>query len=466
MGGRDARPAGGGMLETPGGVALVDVVDGLLPALTDDLFRLVRIPSVAYPGFPEEPVEEAAALVMELLRSAGVEDVETLDLPGTAPIIVGGIPAPPGAPTVLLYAHYDVQPAGDEALWQTPPFEPDARDGAIYGRGAADDKSNVMVHIGALRACEGRPPVGIRLVIEGQEERGSPFDTYPPSHPERFQADAIVIADAGNVRPGVPTLTVAVRGDVQLTVSVRTLAGAKHSGDFGGAAPDALVVLLHALATLHDEHGDVAVRGLLRVPWTGYAMTDEAFRTTAGVAADVPLFGTGGLGERLWTGPALTITGLDAPPVATAVNVVVPFARAQLDLRVHPAQDAREALAALVAHLERVRPFGIALELEPGEIGAGFVAATTGPAYAAARSALATAWGREPVEAACGGSIPLVRALHEAVPTAEILLFGAEDAECDLHAPNERVLIDELRRSVIAEVEFFRAYAAQTEVPR
>ncbi|HEX6020992.1 MAG TPA: M20/M25/M40 family metallo-hydrolase, partial [Solirubrobacter sp.] len=416
-----------------------------MPGLTADLVRLARIPSIAFPGYPEEPLLAASDLVAELLRDAGVQDVSTLRLPGTPPIVTGAIPAPDGAPTVLLYAHYDVQPPGDETLWATPPFEPTERDGALYGRGIADDKANVLVHVGALRAFGGRPPVGVKVVIEGQEEVGGAFDTYPPQQPDFFQADAIVIGDAGNIRPGVPTFTVALRGDAEVIVEVRTLAGPKHSGEFGGAAPDALIALLHALSTLHDEHGDVAVAGLRRERWNGTSYSDAEFRELAEVEPAMPLIGTGSLGERLWSGPAITVVGIDAPRVEGAVNAVVPYARAKLNLRIHPEQDAREAQAALIRHLEAVKPFGIALTVSPAnEVGAGFSAKTDGPAYEAARAALATAWGSDPVEMAMGGSIPLANALREAAPDAEILLFGAQDGRCNLHAPNERVLLDEL----------------------
>jgi acetylornithine deacetylase/succinyl-diaminopimelate desuccinylase-like protein len=448
--------------EEPGS-SLAERVRRLMPELTSDLVRLARIPSIAFPGFPEAPLLEAHDLVAGLLRDAGVQRVATLSLPDTAPVITGEIPGPEGAPTVLLYAHYDVQPAGDEKLWRTPPFEPTERDGAIYGRGVADDKSNVMVHVGALRAFEGKPPVGIKLVIEGQEEYGSALDTYPPQQPELFRADAIVVGDAGNVRPGVPTLTVALRGDAEVIVEVRTLAAAKHSGEFGGPAPDALVVLLHALATLHDVRGDVAVTGLRREPWAGASYTEDEFRRLAEIEPDMPLFGTGSLGERLWSGPALTVVGIDAPSVGQAVNAVIPSARAKLNLRVHPRQPAGEAQAALVRHLEGLRPFRIPLTIEAGDAGDGFAAETSGVAYEAARAALASAWGSDPVSTASGGSIPLLNALHEAVPDAEILLFGAEDGQCNLHAPNERVLLDELERAVIAEAEFFREYTARKE---
>ncbi len=437
----------------------------LMPSLQADLQRLARIPSIAFPGYPRADLTDACDLVMALLRDAGVPHVETLDLPDTAPVIVGDIPGPDGAPTVLLYSHYDVVPAGDEALWDSPPFEPTQRDGALYGRGTSDSKANVMTHVGALRAWDGRPPVAIKLVIEGQEEVGSALNTYPLTNPERFQADAMLIADMGSVRPGVPTLTVALRGMAMATIEVTTLAGAKHSGQYGGAAPDALIVLLHALASLHDENGDVAVAGLRREEWTGAGFSESEFRDLAEVRDELPLFGTGGLGSRIWSGPAITVTGIDAASVDRALNAVPAHARAKLNLRVHPEQDAVEAQAALVRHLQALRPFGIALEVTAQETGNGFAAATSGSAYRAAAEALAVAWGAETVTAASGGSIPLVNALQAAVPNAEILLLGATDGYSNIHAPNERLLLDEFRRAVVAEVEFFGRYAEALRAP-
>jgi acetylornithine deacetylase/succinyl-diaminopimelate desuccinylase-like protein len=447
--------------------ASADRVRELMPGLKADLLRLARIPSIAFPGFPTDPMGSAFDVVTQLFQEAGVERLNTLSLPDTAPILTGEIPGPAGAPTVLLYAHYDVQPPGDERLWETPPFDPTERDGAVYGRGAADDKAGVIAHVGALRAFQGRPPVGIKVLIEGQEERGSALDAYPRERPEPFAADAILIGDAGNVRPGVPTLTTALRGDAEVVVEVRTLAEPRHSGAFGGPAPDALIALVHALATLHDTDGNVAVAGLRRAPWLGASYTEEEFRAAAGVAPGMPLFGTGDLGERLWSGPAITVVGIDAPSVDEAVNAVVPYARAKLNLRIHPEQSAAEAQKALIRHLEAVCPFGIALSAAPsGDVGDGFAAVTNGPAYKAATAALRTAWGREPVHMAMGGAIPLAATLHEAVPGAEILLFGPQDALCNLHAPNERVLLGELERGVAAEAEFLTEYAARKENPR
>jgi acetylornithine deacetylase/succinyl-diaminopimelate desuccinylase-like protein len=442
--------------------SIAEAVRGLMPELVADLGRLVAIPSVSSVGYPEprQPLLDAYELVVELLGEAGVENLRPLELPDTAPVITGEIPAPDGAPTMLLYSHYDVVSVGEEDKWESPPFELTEREGALFGRGAADSKSNVLMHIGALRAYGGKPPVGIKVVIEGQEEVGSAFTTYPPSRPELFTADAMVIGDMGSLRPGVPTLTIALRGMAAPTVSVRTLAGPKHSGQFGGAAPDALIVLLHALATLHDERGDVAVPGLRREEWQGASYSDDEFRELAEVEPGLPFFGTGGLGARVWSGPALTVTGIDALPVDRAVNAVVPSTRAKLNLRVHPEQDPDEAQAALIRHLEGLRPFGIELEVEPGETGKGFAAKTSGPAYEAARAALATAWRGTPVTVASGGSIPLVSALSEAVPDAEMLLLGTTDGFANIHAPNERVLLDELEKAVVAEAELFREYAA------
>jgi cysteinylglycine-S-conjugate dipeptidase len=323
----------------------------------------------------------------------------------------------------------------------------------------------VLAHVGALRAFGGKPPVGIKVVIEGQEEVGSALNTYPLENPDLFSADAMVIGDMGSVRPGIPTLTVALRGMASVTVGVRTLAGPKHSGQYGGAAPDALIVLLHALASLHDAEGNVAVPGLRREPWSGYAYADADFRELAEIQSDLPFFGTGGLGERLWSGPALTVTGIDAPSVDKAVNAVQPFARATINLRVHPEQEAAEAQRALVAYLQSLRPMGIALEVTAGATGNGFAAATTGAAYTAAKAALSQAWGEPTVMVGTGGSIPLVNALHRAQPKAEILLLGATDGFSNIHAPDERVLIDEFRKTVLAEAAFFQQYAAQWKVP-
>ncbi|MEU8607550.1 M20/M25/M40 family metallo-hydrolase [Actinoplanes sp. NPDC048791] len=432
----------------------------LMPGLVEDLKRLTSIPSVASAGFPAEPLLAAHDFVIDRLRDAGVVAIESLTIEGkTAPVVVAEVAAPPGAPTVLLYTHYDVVPAGDESLWHTPPFEAVEKDGALYGRGTADSKANVMSIIGALKVFGGRPPVGVKVIIEGQEEVGSPFDTYPPSAPELFRADAMIIADVGSVRPGTPTLTVALRGSAQVDVEIRTLAGDKHSGQYGGAAPDARIAMIHLLASLHDAQGDVVVPGLRRTEWTGATYTDEEFRELAEIEPGTATMGTGGLGERIWSGPAVTVIALDAPSTAAPMNAVAAFCRAVLNLRVHPEQDAAEAQAALVRFLSAQRPFGIEAVVTAGETGNGFAATLNGPGYDAATAALRAAWNAEPQTMAGGGSIPLVMALHQAVPAAEMLLFGATDSYANIHAPNERVLLDEFAKAVLAKATFFVEYA-------
>jgi acetylornithine deacetylase/succinyl-diaminopimelate desuccinylase-like protein len=433
---------------------------GLMPQLRSDLEGLVRVPSISVPGRVDDPLLEAFEITSRLFAEAGVE-VGRLDLPDTAPVVTGEIPAPPGAPTVLLYSHYDVVPAGDESLWTSPPFEPTERDGALVGRGTADTKSNILAHVGALRAWGGQPPVGIKVCIEGYEEIGSgALTSYPPTDPERFQADVLVIGDMGSIRPGVPTLTTALRGMANVTVEVRTLESGKHSGQYGGAAPDALLAVLRALGSLHDANGDVAVAGLRREEWDGEQQPEEDFRELGTVLDGMPLIGTGGLGSRVWSGPAITVIGIDVPSVDGAVNAVAPYARAVLNVRVHPEQDAADAQAAVMHHLREQRPFGIGLEVRPGPTGNGFAAATGGPAYDAARAAWSAAWGREVMMAGSGGSIPIVSALAQALPEAEALLVGTTDGFANIHGPDERLLLSEFENAVVAEADFLGRLAA------
>ena len=440
-----------------------DAVSALIPQLKEELARLVAIPSLSEWGFPEHTrpaLLETHQTVVELLRDAGVESLASLELPGTAPVITGEIPGPPGSPTVLLYGHYDVVPAGDEALWESPPFEAIERDGAIYGRGAADSKSNILVHVGALRAWGGKPPVGVKLLLEGQEEVGSPLEEgYPSENPEPFRADAILVADGGSIRAGQPSLTVSLRGDARITVEVRTLASNKHSGQYGGAAPDALVALVRALGSLWDGNGDVAVEGLRREEWTGESYTDEEFRKLAELEPGMPIVGSGGIGSKIWSGPGITVLGIDCPAVEGAAAAVQAHARAVLNVRVHPEQPAVEAQGVVIRHLEAQRPFGVPLAVSAGATGDGFRAHSSGPAWDAMVAAMSEAWGSDTVEIATGGAIPLVKAMSDGVPDAAMFVFGATDSFANIHGPNERVLVDEWERALHAETLFFHELA-------
>jgi acetylornithine deacetylase/succinyl-diaminopimelate desuccinylase-like protein len=371
-------------------------------------------------------------------------------VPGQPPTVVGRIPAPPGAPTVLLYAHYDVQPPGPPEDWLTPPFEPVVRGDALFGRGSADDKGNFAMHLGAIRAWRARPPVGVTVVVEGQEEYGSGLagplaqGTLSPALVAALEADVAVIADTGNIRPGVPTLGLSLRGVTEVDVEVRTLPAPVHSGGFGGIAPDALLALVRALNTLVDDVGGVAVPGLSREQWA-----DELMAPTVPLLAGILPWGDA---ATVYAGPAITVIGLDAPATASAVNAVPGGAKARISLRLAPGEDPVQAQDALVAHLESLSPFGIPLLVTRRSASAGVRTDPASPAALAARHALQEGWQTEAVLQADGGSVPFAGALHRLrQPSPEILLFGVQDAESGLHGPNERVLLSELERGVATE---------------
>lgn len=429
--------------------SLREAVRDLMPQLQSDLEDLVRIPSCAFTGFPREPVHAAAEATRCLFADAGAAS-ELLPIDGGEPAVVARVGD--AGPRVLLYAHYDVQPAGDLSLWTSPPFEPTLRDGRLYGRGAADDKSGIVMHLGAIRALQrvlGHVPVQVTALIEGEEECGGPLPEYVLEHPEAGQADVIVIADVGNRAIGEPTFVTALRGVIDATVEVHTLPRQAHSGMYGGPAPDALLALIRILDTLRDENGDTTI--VPGYPWPGAQADESDFRAELGMRPDQPLLGTGPLTDRLVTRPAVNVIGLDAPPVEGAINAVIPHARAKVSLRLPPTMDPQKAMDVLCDHLRASAPWGVDVTVTPGETGRGCAIATDGPAYEAARWAMETAFGKPSAEAGEGGSIPLLAALADVAPSAEIMLFGAEDPGAYIHAPNESVDLEELERMVLAE---------------
>ncbi|MFY1595888.1 dipeptidase [Micromonospora sp. WMMD737] len=434
-------------------------VERELPGVRADLERLVRIPGIAFEGFDHSHVERSAEAVAELVRGCGL-DVKIVRS-GGQPAVIGRKAAPPGAPTVLLYAHHDVQPVGDLTLWESDPFEPVERDGRLYGRGAADDKAGIMAHVAALRAYGDALPVGVVLFVEGEEEYGSDsLERLLAEHRDEIASDVIVIADSTNWDIGVPALTTSLRGIVNCFVEVRTLDHAVHSGVYGGPVPDALTALARLLATLHTEAGDVAVDGLVAREGASVDYPEDRFRAEAGLAEGVSLIGTGRITERLWTKPALAVLGIDAPSTAEAPNALVPAAKAKLSVRLAPGDDPKRAYAALRAHLEKHAPWGARVSVTFEHDGAPCVIDASGPMFDAARSAFRTAWdGTDPVDLGIGGSIPFIATFQEMFPRAAILVTGVEDPQARAHGPNESLHLGEFARVCLAEALLLKKVA-------
>ncbi|NEB14585.1 dipeptidase [Streptomyces coelicoflavus] len=445
---------------------VAETVASLMPRAKEELAALVAFKSVAdFDQFPRSESEGAADWIATALRAEGFQDVALLDTPDGTQSVYGYLPGPEGAKTVLLYAHYDVQPPLDEAGWLTPPFELTERDGRWYGRGAADCKGGVLMHLLALRALKanGGVPVHVKVIAEGSEEQGTGgLERYAEAHPDLLAADTVVIGDAGNFRVGLPTVTSTLRGMTLLRVKVDTLEGNLHSGQFGGAAPDALAALIHVLDSLRAEDGSTTVDGLAAdSEWEGLAYDEEQFRRDARVLDGVELIGSGSVADRIWARPAVTVLGIDCPPVVGATPSVQAGARALVSLRVPPGVDAAEATKLLRAHLEARTPWGARVAVEQIGQGQAFRADTSSPAYQAMADAMAVAYpGEEMQYAGQGGSIPLCNTLAALYPDAEILLIGLSEPEAQIHAVNESVSPEELERLSVAEAHFLLNYAA------
>ncbi|MER0244847.1 dipeptidase [Streptomyces sp. HSW2009] len=448
--------------------ALAQTVASLQARARAELTELVAFKSVADPAqFPKSECEAAANWVADALRGEGFQDVALLDTPDGTQSVYGLLPGPEGAPTVLLYAHYDVQPPLDEAAWISPPFELTERDGRWYGRGTADCKGGLIMHLTALRALKenGGVPVHVKVICEGSEEQGTGgLERYAEAHPELLTADTIVIGDAGNFQHGLPTATATLRGMTLVRVQVDTLAGNLHSGQFGGAAPDALAALIRVLDSLRAEDGSTTVQGLASdANWDGLQYEEEDFRKDARVLDGVELIGSGTIADRIWARPAVTVLGIDCPPVVGATPSVQASASALVSLRVPPGEDAAEATKLLSAHLETNIPWGAKVSVEQVGQGQPFRADTSSPAYASMATALRAAYdGQEMRIAGMGGSIPLCNTLAALYPQAEILLIGLSEPEAQIHAVNESVSPAELERLSLAEALFLVEYATNT----
>ena len=430
---------------------LVDRVRDVLPSVRADLEDLVRIESVWADPARRGEVQRSAEAVSKLLSDAGFGDVRIVS-EGGAPAVIAHHRPPPGAPTVLLYAHHDVQPDGDRGQWNSPPFEPTERDGRLYGRGTADDKAGIATHLAAFRAHGGNPPVGVTVFVEGEEESGSPsLGALLAAHRQALAADVIVIADSENWSTETPSLTVSLRGLADCVVEVATLDHGLHSGLWGGVIPDALSALVRLLASLHDDDGNVAVEGLHEGTAAEVDYPEGRVRAESGLLDGVAEIGSGSVVQRLWAKPAITVIGIDTTPIASSSNTLIPRARAKVSMRVAPGGDAREHLAALTRHLESHAPWGAHVTVTPGDVGQPYAIDAAGPVFDAARSSFRQAWGRDPIDMGMGGSIPFIAEFASAFPDAAILVTGVEDPGTQAHSVNESLDLGVLERAAIAE---------------
>jgi acetylornithine deacetylase/succinyl-diaminopimelate desuccinylase-like protein len=450
------------------------------PATVSTLSHLVRIPSVSWDGFDPSAVRRSAEAVAELARGLDLfERVEVTSVPVSPdsdlhgqPAVLAVRPARNGAPTVLLYAHHDVQPPGDDALWESPPFEPTVRGDRLYGRGASDDKAGVVTHLAALRALKSVVgedfDLGVVLFCEGEEEYGSrSFGNFLETHREVLDADVIVVADSDNWDTSTPALTVSLRGNVTFALTVSTLDHASHSGMFGGAAPDAMLATVKLLATLWDDAGVVAVEGLTSFDGIEAPAYDpELMRQEAALLDGVqPIGGGEDLYSRMWFRPAITVTGIDAPTVQNASNTLIPSVRVRISARIAPGQKAADAFAAIEAHLRAHAPLGAHLAFDDADLGEPFLVDAGSDAFALARTALADGWGAETVEQGIGGSIPFISQLVETFPQAQILVTGVEDPDTRAHSPNESQHLGVLRRAITGEALLLHRLAGSAHRP-
>ncbi|MDN5903676.1 MAG: dipeptidase [Corynebacterium casei] len=427
------------------------------------LSELVKFNSVHTFAELKDQMDGAKCWVSKALTEAGLEVEEHVTEDGSVTLL-GQRAGKEGAKTVLLYSHYDVVPAGDEAKWDSDPFTLTERNGRWYARGAADCKGNVVMHLAALRALEqtGDTDLNIKVLIEGSEEMGGAgLSKLIAKTPEAFAADAILIADCGNWAVGEPTLTSSLRGSAMIRVQMDTLSSPAHSGQFGGAAPDAVKALMRALDSLYDDTGATVIEGTdSTAKWEGRSYPAEEFRKDARLLEGTEIAGDDNTdaGDLVWARPSVTVTGFTSTPVDRAVNAVPATAEAMLNVRVPAAVNPQEIAEAVVAHLKAHTPFGAHFTADIIEAARGFETDLEKPALKILEKALSESYGKETTTMGMGGSIPLTVELQDAHPDAEIALFGVEEPQCAIHSPNESVDPSEIEHIAIAEALFLQTY--------
>ncbi len=439
-------------------------VDTIFPSMLETLQDLVRIPGIAWEAFDAAQLDKSAEAVKQLFESTGVFDqVEILraeygDSKVGAPAVVATRQARNSKPTILLYAHHDVQPPGEGALWESNPFEPEIRNGRMYGRGAADDKAGIIAHYSSVKLLSelaGDFDLGLAIFIEGEEEAGSPsFGSFLETYKEKLEGDVIVVADSGNWSTTVPAITTTLRGLVSLEFEVRTLDHAVHSGMYGGAVPDAMLAMVKILGSMWDEKGSVSISGLISSESSDLAFSETQLRADSGLLPSTLAIGEGPILPRIWTKPSLTLIGLDYPSVALSSNTLVPSLKAKLSLRIAPGDVPERALEALKAHILANNSLGAEIRFGAVELGKPFSLGESDWGKALAEQALTLAYGEKSVDIGIGGSIPFIAELERVFPSAQVLVTGVEDPDSRAHSPNESLHLEGFRSAILAQLLF------------
>ncbi len=434
---------------------------------------LVRIPSISFPGFDPMRVKHSAEAVANLLRKSGLHDVQILNAETGYPSVFGQWMGAPGKPTILLYAHHDVQPTGREEIWTTPPFEPTERNGRLYGRGVSDDKGGVMMHVAALEsylASTGNLPLNVKVVIEGEEEVGSTnLGQLLQRHRELFSSDLVLIADSENFDSGIPSLTVSLRGLVTVNIEVRALTSSVHSGTWGGPLPDPVLALAKMLAGLVDDQGKPSIQGLMdkvrvlslaeKADLDALPFKESIFRKQSNILDGVKIVeGEGSVYEKMWYQPSIAVNAIEASSRRQAANIINDSAWARVGIRIVPDMDLLETLNLLKNHLMRnAPPWGVKVRIELESTSPWWRADTNGPVFEAALVALEKGYGRKPVIVGAGGSIPFVQTITEALGGIPALLFGVGDPYTAAHSENENLLISDWESGCKSLIHLFTA---------